>query len=57
MAEMQGTYGGRDLGRQAQPGHGEQHLAAVFWLPIKITIAVICGTAFNRLGYDAFCLI
>lgn len=35
--------GGRDPGGRPSLGKGERHLAPFSWLPIKITIAVICG--------------
>lgn len=48
---------GRDFGQTAQPRQRERHLRPpplnlfFFWLHIKITIAVFCGT-FNLLGYN-----
>ena len=35
--------GGRDPGGRPSLGKGERHLVPFSWLPIKITIAVICG--------------
>lgn len=50
-------HGGKGLQGQAQPGQGERHLAPVYWLPVEITIAVICGIALNRLRYNTFLVI